>query len=51
MKTKVSYFDSNDYSENGCSEEEIPIMRITDIKIEEQPEAPTRTDYLEELPR
>lgn len=47
MKTKVSYFESNDASENSDEDDEIPIMRITDFKTEEHPEAPTRANYAE----
>ena len=47
MKTKVSYFKSNNASENEEEDDEIPIMRITDFKIEEHPEAQTRANYAE----
>lgn len=47
MKTKVSYFDSSHAFENEEEEDEIPVMRITDYKIEEHPEAPTRANYAE----
>lgn len=45
--TKVSYLESNNASENEEEEDEIPVMRLTGLKIEDNPEAPTRANYTE----